>query len=180
MVDSEVRDRIRAYAGARAYSVATTERWLRLASPDGYALLQLALELRLGENQLRDLWDWAEEIAGRDRLTLRDVLVAQPVAVARARALGRNDKLTAIKSALRRLRFPQLAAVEDRLGVLIRSMQLPHHVRVALPPHLEGDQVRIEITVASADAWHAAAAALLAAADSPACSELFAVLGEAP
>ncbi|HVO25757.1 MAG TPA: hypothetical protein VMW56_19230 [Candidatus Margulisiibacteriota bacterium] len=180
MVDSDVRDRIRAYAGARAYSVATTERWLRLASRDGDALLQLALELRLGENQLRDLWDWAEEIAGRDRLTLRDVLVAQPVAAARARALGRNDKLTAIKSALRRLRFPQLAAVEDRLGVVIGSLQLPRQVRIVLPVHLEGDQVRIEITVTNANAWRAAAAALLAAADSPACSELFALLGEAP
>jgi hypothetical protein len=180
MTDSHVCDRIRAYAGARAYSVATTERWLRLAPRDGDALLQLALELRLGENQLRDLWEWAEDIAGRDRLTLSDVLVAQPVAAARARALGRNDKLTAVKSALRRLRFPQLAAVEDRLGALIRSMQLPRHVRVALPAHLEGDQVRIEIAVTNADAWRTAAAALLAAADSPACSELFALLGEAP
>jgi hypothetical protein len=180
MSDSDVRDRIRAYAGARAYGAATTERWLRLAPRDGDALLQLALQLRLGENQLRALWDWAEEIAGRDRLTLREVLVVQPVAAARARALGRNDKLTAVKAALRRLRFPQLAAVEDRLGVLIRSMQLPRHVRVALPAHLEGDQVRIDIEVTSAEGWRTAAAALLAAADSPACSELFALLSEAP
>ena len=180
MADLDVRDRIRAYAGARAFSVATTERWLRLAAPDADALLQLATELRLGENQLRDLWDWAEEIAGRDRLTLQNVLAAQPIAAARARALGRNDKLTTIKSALRRLRYPQLVALEDRLEVLIRSMRLPRHVRITLPAHLEGDDVRIEIAVRSADAWRSAAAALLAAADSPECSELFNLLSEAP
>ena len=180
MTESEVHSAIRAYTGARAYSATTTERWFRLDAADGSALLQLATELRLGENQLRDLWDWAEEIAERDGVTLRHVLAAKPIVAARTRKLGRNDKLKAIKAALRRLRFPQLADSEDRLAGLIRTMELPRTVRVALPEHLEGDQVRIEITATSTAAWRAAAAALLAAAESPACTELFALLGEAP
>ena len=180
MTESEVHSAIRAYTGARTYSATTTERWFRLDAADGSALLQLATELRLGENQLRDLWDWAEEIAERDGVTLRHVLAAKPIVAARTRKLGRNDKLKAIKAALRRLRFPQLADSEDRLAGLIRTMELPRTVRVALPEHLEGDQVRIEITATSTAAWRAAAAALLAAAESPACTELFALLGEAP
>jgi len=180
MTDSEAQTAIRAYAGARNYSAATTERWLRLDAGDGGALLQLAAELRLGENQLRDLWDWAEETAERDGVTLHHVLAAEPIGAARARKLGRNDKLKAIKAALRRLRFPQLTDVEDRLADLVRTMQLPRTVRVALPEHLEGDQVRIEITATSKTAWRTAAAALLAAAESPACTELFTLLGEAP
>lgn len=180
MIDSDLQAAIRAYAGTRMYSAATVERWLRLASHDGDALLQLATELRLGENQLRDLWDWAEEIATRDGLTLSHVLAAAPIAAVRARELGRSDKLKAIKAALRRLRFPQLAAVEDRLAELVRTLQLPRNVRITLPEHLEGDQLRIEIAADSASAWRAAAAALLAAADTPACAQLFALLGEAP
>lgn len=180
MTDSDLQTAIRAYTGARTYSAATTERWLGLDAGDSGALLQLATEIRLGENQLRDLWDWAEEIAERDRVMLHHVLAAAPIAAARARPLGRNDKLRAIKAALRRLRFPQLADVEDRLADLVRTMQLPRTLRVDLPQHLEGDQVRIEITVTSPAAWRTAAAALLAAAESPACTELFALLGEAP
>ena len=180
MTDSEVQTAIRAYAGARLYSAATTERWLRVDAGDGGALLQLATELRLGENQLRDLWDWAEEIAQRDAVTLHHVLAAEPIGAARARKLGRNDKLKALKAALRRLRFPQLAEVEDRLAGLVRTMELPRAIRITLPEHLEGDQVRIEITATSTAAWRAAAAALLAAAESPACTELFTLLGEAP
>jgi hypothetical protein len=180
MTDSEVQSAIRAYARARMYNAATTERWVRLDADDGGALLQLATELRLGENQLRDLWEWAEEISERDGVTLHQVLAAAPIAGARARKLGRNDTRKMIKAALRRLRFPQLTAVEDRLASLVRTMELPRAIRITLPEHLEGDQVRIEITASSKAAWLAAAAALLAAAESPACTELFTLLGEAP
>jgi ribonuclease D len=180
MNDSEVQERIRAYATNRAYGAATTERWLGLEARDGDALLQLATELRLGENQLRDLWEWAEEIALRDGLALHQVLTAEPLAAVRRRHLGRNETLKAIKAALRRRRFPQLAATEERLAGLVRALQLPRTVRISLPEHLEGDHVRIEIVVDSAAAWQAAAASLLAAADTPACAELFARLGEAP
>ncbi len=171
---------IHSYAGARAYSAATTERWLRLAPADGDALLQLASDLRLGENQLRDLWDWAEEIGERDRLTLGQVLSAEPVAAARARQLGRNDRLKGVKAALRRLRFPQLVALEDRLAELIRTLQLPRTVCITLPEQLEGDHVRIEIRADSVAAWRDAASALLAASHTPAGAELFALLSEAP
>jgi hypothetical protein len=180
MTPSDLQVAIRSYAGARMYSAATTERWLRLPGGDGDALLQLATELRLGENQLRDLWEWAEEIGTRDQLTLSRVLSAPPIATARARQLGRNDRLKVIKAALRRLRFPQLAAVEDRLADLVRTLALPRNVRITLPEQLEGDLVRIEITADSIAAWRAAATALLAASDTPAGVELFALLGEAP
>ncbi len=180
MTDTDGQAAIRAYAGARLYSAATIERWLQLVACDGEALLQLATELRLGENQLRDLWDWAEEIAERDGVTLSQVLAAEPLAKARARQLGRNDTLKVIKAALRRLRFPQLAAVEDRMAALIRALRLPPTISITLPEHLEGDQVRIEIVADSPALWRAAATALLAAADTPACAELFRLLSEAP
>jgi hypothetical protein len=180
MTESDVQERIRAYTSRRGYSGAATQRWLRLAPPDGDALLQLAMELRLGEHQLRDLWEWAEEIAGRDALALHQVLASGPIVAARARDLGRNDKLKAIKAALRRARFPQLAALEERLAALIRSLRLPRQVHVHLPEYLEGNDVRIEIVADNAAALRDAAAALLAAADAAACAELFTLLAEAP
>ena len=180
MTESDVEAAIRSYARARMYSAATVERWLGLARRDGDALLQLATELRLGENQLRDLWDWAEEIGERDGLALSQVFAAEPIAATRARELGRNDKLKAIKAALRRLRYPQLTAVETRLAELVRTLELPRSIRIMLPEHLEGDCVRVEIVADSVASWRAAAAALLTAADARACAELFALLDEAP
>jgi hypothetical protein len=168
---------IRAYAAARRYSAATTERWLRIDPRDGEALLEVASELRLGENQLRGLWEWAEEIALRDGLAVAQVLRHEAILAARARPVSRNDRLRLVKAALRRLRFPQLVATEDRLAALIGALGLPRSVRMTLPDHLEGDEVRVEIVAQDPAALRAAALALQAAADRPGCAEIFRLLG---
>jgi hypothetical protein len=172
---------LRAFTEERRYSAAAVERWLAMAREDGEALLDLARELRLGENQLRDLWDWAEEIATRDHLSLAQVLALEPIQLARrARQLGRNDKLKLVKTALRRVRFPQLAATEERLAALLRELNLPRNVRVSLPEFLEGDDLRVEIVAESAGALAAAADRLRAAADTATCKAIFQLLEEAP
>ena len=174
-------DEIRAFARARRYSAPTLDRWLALDPPDGHALLELAQELRLGENQLRDLWEWAEEIAQRDHASLAEVLAHESVATPRrSRSLGRNDKLKLIKTALRRLRFPQLAAAEERLAALVHQLDLPRNVRVTFPEFLEGDEVRIEIVADSVASLEGAADRLRAAAGAPACAAIFQILEEAP
>jgi hypothetical protein len=176
-----VTDPIRAFAHERRYGAPTLERWLALDPADGLALLELAQELRLGENQLRDLWEWTEEIAQRDQRSLAQVLALEPVAAPRrSRSLGRNDKLKLTKAALRRLRFPQLVAAEERLAALVRQLDLPRNIRVTFPEFLEGDDVRIEILADSVASLKAAADRLRAAAEAPPCTAIFQVLEEGP
>jgi len=180
MTDTDVNAAIRAYGAERHYRAATLERWVALPAADAAALLDLAQELRLGENQLRDLWEWAADVAGREHGSLAAVLALDAVEVARRQPVGRNDRLRLVKCALRRLRYPQLSALEDRMADLVRSLDLPRDVRLTLPDFLEGDAVRIEIVAPDPDSLRAAAEHLARAADSPACRELFALLGEAP
>ncbi len=180
MSDSTNSAGIRDFGAQRRYSAATVERWLALATSDGTALLDLARELRLGEHQLLDLWEWAEEIAARDRHSLAHVLTSERVAAARQSQLGRNDRLKRIKGALRNLRFPQLTALEARLDGLVRDLALPSSVRVALPDGLEGDTLRVEIVADSPAALRIAAEHLSAAAATAMCEEIFALLHEAP
>jgi hypothetical protein len=176
-----VSDAIRTFARERHYSAPTVERWLALEAANGLALLELAQELRLGENQLRDLWEWAEEIAQRDHTSLAQVVALEAVAAPRrSRSLGRNDKLKLIKTALRRLRFPQLAATEERLATLVGELDLPGNIRVTFAEFLEGDEVRIEIVANSVASLEAAAERLRAAAAAPACATIFQILEEAP
>jgi hypothetical protein len=179
MIAPAVDAAFRTFAAERKYGATTLERWACLQADDAAAILGLVQELRPSENQLRDLWDWIEEIAARDRVAPAQVLASAPVTAARRRDVGRNDKLRLLKTALRRLRFPQLTAAEDRIADLIATLGLPRHVRVVVPEQLEGDSVRIEITAASAATLRAAADALGTAARSPACAQLFALLAEA-
>lgn len=174
MADSQAGENLRAFAAERGYAPATVERWLGLSDADGEALLGLARSLRLGENQLRDLWHWAEEIAARDGGSLAEVLAAT-----RRRAesvgLGRADRLKRVKAELRRRRFPQVAAREDRVAALVEQLGLSG-VQIRWPAFLEGDVLRFEFEARSAEGLAAHAAALLAAAQHPACREIFAVL----
>ena len=127
------------------------------------------------------MWEWAEEIAQRDHSSLAQVLALEPVATPRrSRSVGRSDKLKLIKTALRRLRFPQLAATEERLAALVRQLDLPRNIRVTFPEFLEGDEVRIEIVANSVASLEAAADRLRAAAGAPACTAIFQILEEAP
>ena len=180
MLDSALQTAIRDFGAQRKYSVATIDRWLALTVADGAALLDVASELRLGENQLRDLWEWADDIAARDGLSLAQILTSDPVAAALRSQVSRNDRLKRVKDALRRLRCPQLTAIEERLAGLVRALALPQSVRLTFPEGLEGDAVRVEIVAESAAALRAAAARLHTAADTDVCAEIFTLLREAP
>ncbi len=173
-------DAVRSCVEERRYSTTTLERWLTLEALDAQALVDLVQELRPSENQLRDLWDWAEEIGHRDGLSLTQVLALEaPAKARRSRNLGRNDKLKVLKNALRRLRFPQLAATEERLAALVRELDLPRNVRITFPEFLEGDEVRVEIVADTPASLERAAERLRAAAHTPACHAMFQLLGEA-
>jgi ribonuclease D len=180
MPDKDWKTRVRDFGAARKYGAPALERWLRLSSADGEALLALAQELRLGENQLRDLWDWAEEVAERDGTALRQVLACESIASVRRSSVGRSDKLKRLKAALRRLRLPGLTEVEDRISALVQELHLPANAVCRLPEFLEGDEVRIEITARNPAELRAAAARLQAAAATQACARIFELLAEAP
>jgi hypothetical protein len=178
MIDPQTEKAIRAYAAERGFHPTTLERWLVLAPADATALWDLTRDLRLGENQARDLWEWAEETAARDRLSLAAVL-AEVVAAA-GRTGGRNERLKAVKSALRRRRYPQLVAAEDRIATLVRQLGLPRTVRFTIPDNLEGDEIRVEIVARNAAALQAAAAEVERAASTSACEEIFELLSDPP
>jgi ribonuclease D len=179
MADPHIDAAFHAFATERRFRPATVERWSHLQEQDAAALLALMQELRPSENQLRDLWKWIEEIAARDQSSLASVLASEPLTATRRRNVSRNDRLKLVKGALRRQRFPQLAATEDRLAGFVRELGLPRNVRVTLPEFLEGDAIQVAITASSPAALRAAADALQAAAASAACAALFAGLDEA-
>jgi hypothetical protein len=179
MTDSEWESALREFATVRRYSDRTVIRWLRLLPTDAQALLGLAQELHLGEHQLRDLWDWAEEIAERDAQSLAQVLAAEAVTAARRRHVSRNDKLKLVKGALRRVRFPQLVATEDRFTAFVGELDLPRSVQVTWPEFPEGDVLHVEIEARDAAAFRDAVARLLAATETPACAAIFDLLAEA-
>src|SRR3712207_3093283 len=114
---------IRAYASARGFHERTLERWLAWQEGDREALFAIAANLRAGENHVRDLLEWLEEIALRDSASIRNLLNGPAVIdTLSAPRLGRSDKLKRVKEHFRRARFPRLARIEDAIAARIQRL----------------------------------------------------------
>ena len=174
MVDTE--SAVRAYAAARQFASDTLERWLAQPAEDGAALLDLADRLRLGENQFRDVFDDLTAIAARRDCGIAEVLRSAELCAVLARPLGRNEAVKAVKAVLRRLRYPQLTAAEQRLAALAKSLRLPAGVSVEWPHNLEGEHIAIAMRAASAAELRAQARGVVAALEGAAIEEMFALL----
>jgi len=140
-----VADPLIAYAQEKRLSVQTLQRWQSWPEEEQTALLVVAKELQLNENQLRDFLDWLEEIVARDGGAIHDVLMRVEVQRLLEAKLSRNDKLKAIKARIRKIRYPRLSQLEDDLRATIKALDLGDRVRISFPPTLESDEMTFEI-----------------------------------
>ncbi len=139
------------YAEQKRLTQPTLTRWQAWAESDQHALLSLAHDLQLGENQVRDFLDWLEEIVLRDGGNIATVLQRPEIRHPLQRRQSRNDKLKAVKEALRKLRYPRIARLEHELRSCVKALGLGRQVRITFPPAFEGDEVTLEVRVKSAE-----------------------------
>jgi hypothetical protein len=135
------------------------------------------VELKIGENHLRDLMDWLEEIALRDGRAIDAVLADKGITdIETNPRLGRADKLKRIKDEIRRRRFPRLAYTEDAIRARIVELKLHPEIILSVSPGLEGGRLRVEFSASSQEELKQLAARLADAADKESAKEAFALL----
>jgi hypothetical protein len=168
---------IRQYAESKEFHTQTLERWLDWEQPDRDALFRLAISLKLGENHLRDLMDWLEEIALRDQSKIQEILTSKAITdVESDPRLGRADKLKRVKEEIRRLRFPRLAQTEDSIRVRIQELRLHPEIRLMVPQGLEGGRLQVALSASSHDELKRLTVKLANAADKDIMREIFGLL----
>ena len=140
-------DSLAYYAEQKRLSAQTLTRWQAWDETDQHALLRLAQELQLGENHLRDFVDWLEEIVLRDGGSIAAVLNTGEIQRPLSTKQSRNDKLKVAKEALRKLRYPRIARLEEELKAGVKALDLGRQVCISFPPAFEGDKVTFEIKV---------------------------------
>jgi hypothetical protein len=172
---------IRSYAQEKGFHPQTLRRWLAWSDKDKASLRDLADALKPSENHLRDMMDWLEEIALRDRIAISEVLSSKTIEDLKTDPRrGRADRLKQIKEQIRRLRSPRLAATEEDIRKRIQSLKLHPEIRLSVPPGLEGGRLQIEFTSASAGEFCDQVEKLSKAAGAPAVAEIFALLTGRP
>ncbi len=163
----------RTYAQTKHFSAPTLERWLALPAADRDALLEIANRLRLGENHFRDVLDLADDIAARQQTTIQAVLASASVRELLGRGHGRNETLKELKDVLRRRRYPQLAATEAALAVLVKQLGLPPEVRIDFPENLDGNGIVVTLRAKSASELRVCTRALAAVCMRTEVDEMF-------
>src|SRR4249919_3167478 len=168
---------IRQYAKDKGFHPQTLKRWLGWDQSARDTLFRLAVGPRVGENHLRDLIDWLEEIALRDQSTIEEILASKPITdIESDSRLGRADKLKRVKEELRRLRFPRLVQIEDSIRARIQEIKLHPEIRLTVPPGLEGGKLRVELSASSPEELKRLTTKLAEAASTDAARQIFALL----
>ncbi len=143
---SLLHEQLDTYAREKRLSPHTLARWRAWSEEDQGALFAMAHVLQLGENHLRDFLDWLEEITTRDGGTIQELLARAEIAQPLRSTLSRNDKLKAVKEAVRRIRYPRLSRLEEELRASVKALDLGNRIQLSFPPTLEGEEITVEIT----------------------------------
>jgi hypothetical protein len=168
---------IRQYVQSKGFHPQTLERWLGWDPAARQALFRLVVDLKVGENHLRDLMDWLEEIALREQSMIEEILAGKPIVdLASDPRLGRADKLKRIKETIRRQRFPRLAQTEDAIRARIHELKLRPEIRLTVPFGLEGGRLQVELSASSHDEFKRLIVQLAEAATDNRVREIFALL----
>lgn len=142
---SQLNEQLATYAQEKRLSSQTLARWRAWGEEDQAALFVVVRELQLGENHLRDFLDWLEEITARDGGAMRELLTRAEIHHPLQSTLSRNDKLKAVKAALRKIRYPRLSRLEEELRAAVKALDLGSRIQLSFPPSLEGEEVIIEL-----------------------------------
>ena len=173
MSEAQIRD----YAKEKGFHPQTLERWLGWDERDREGLFRVAYTLKIGENHLRDLMDWLEEVALREPPGIHEILSRPDIhRIETDPRLGRADKLKRIKEQIRRLRFPRLVETEHAIRVRIQALGLHPAIRLSVPAGLEGGNLHVEFNAASPDELKKMSGKLADAADKAQVKEIFGFL----
>ena len=105
--------------------------------------------LRPSPRHLADVLDWLDDIGVRDGVRPASVLAQPTLRTALAARGSAPDRLKRWKEALRRLRYPRLAAREGEFAAALRALELGRGVTIAPTPGFEGGTVNVTIHAAS-------------------------------
>jgi ParB family transcriptional regulator, chromosome partitioning protein len=141
----QMEDEIKTYVLNEEVSRTNIRRISSLSSKDRMALLSLISPLKLGENRLREILTFLEEITKRDRLTVKEILKRPEIqAVLSHQELTPPQRADRMKKALMGLRYPRMHNIETRFEKKRKELNLPPKLSLQHQPFFEGKGLKME------------------------------------
>lgn len=115
-----------------------------------FSLTRLFSELKLSLGKQREILEALGDIAGRDGISVADVLSLPEVAGTWENEQDRGLASARLREKLKSMRFPNLTLAENRLRENLRALKLPEGVSWEPPAFFEGDAHTLSLRVKSA------------------------------
>jgi ParB/RepB/Spo0J family partition protein len=161
-----MEEEIKTYVLKEEVSRSNIRRISSFSSKDRMALLSLISPLKLGENRLREILTFLEEIAKRDRLTIREILSQPEIqAVLSHQELTPPQRADRMKKALIGLRYPRMHTMETKFETRKKELNLPPNLSLQHQPFFEGRGLKMEFQFETVDEYRSTLSSLSKLAD---------------
>jgi hypothetical protein len=147
------------YLERHPVSLKQASAFRRFSTEEQAVLAGLGTGLQIRIVELSDMAGWLHDLS-RSRGTAMEALfktAGVPDLIADP-DLNRNGKITAVKEAIRRERYPTLESWNQKIRTLRAELRMPECIRLAWDPSLETPGFRLEIRIQSAKDLDAVAA----------------------
>ena len=115
-------------------------------------LVKLFQELQLSLNRQREVLEWIQGITGREGIPPQAVLGTEPIAGWRQDLqMDRGQKTQLIRHYLKKRRYPQITAFEERYQQAVKELKLANGMQLVAPQHFEGQKYTLQLEFKSAD-----------------------------
>jgi ParB family chromosome partitioning protein len=161
-----MEEEIKRYVLKEEVSRTNIRRISSFSSKDRMALLSLISPLKLGENRLREILTFLEEITKRDRLTIREIVKRPEIqAILSHQELTPSQRADRMKKALVGLRYPRMHNMETRFEKKRKELNLPTNVSLQHQPFFEGKGLKIEFQFETVERYRSMLSSLSKLAD---------------
>lgn len=142
---AQMEDEIKTYVLKEEVSRFNIRKLAALDPDDRKAVLSLISPLKLGENRLREVLTFLEEISRRNQCTVREI-VKQPKiqAILSQKELTPSQKTERVKKVLMTLRHPKMHQLEEEFEKRRKSLNLPSNISFHHQPFFEGRGLKVE------------------------------------
>ena len=142
---AQMEEKTKAYVLREEVSRSNIRKFSALNPDDRVAILSLISPLKLGENRLREILTFLEEISRRNQNRIREIVERPEIqAVLSQKELTPSQKTERVKKILMDLRYPKMQQLEEVFEKKKKGLNLPRGVTLHHQPFFEGRGLRVQ------------------------------------
>src|SRR4030042_7104837 len=142
---ARMENEIKTYVLKKEVSRSNIRRLSVFVPDDRMAILSMIAPLKLGENRLREILTFLEEISRSMKGTVREVVQRSEIqAVLFQKELTLSQKTERIKKVLKDLRYPKMHQMEEKFEQKKKDLNLPSNLSLRHQPFFEGRGLKVE------------------------------------